>query len=175
MAKVGVMTFGGGMAMLPILQREIVESRRWVTDAEMVDYFAIAQCTRGVIAVNAATFMGYKRRGRTGGIIATAGVIVPLLVIILVLTGLISNFSNLAWVQNAFAGIKVCVCVLILNAVLKLRKSSVVDRGTLIIFLAVLGGSVGCDLTGIKISPVVFVLLSAAAGIAVRQLEVRRN
>jgi chromate transporter len=172
-AKVGVMTFGGGMAMLPILQREIVERKLWATDAELVDYFAIAQCTPGVIAVNTATFVGYKQKGRVGGIVATMGVIFPSLVIILILAGLITNFSDLAWVQNAFAGIKVCVCILILNAVLKLLKSSVVDRRTLVIFLAVMGGSVAFDLCGVNVSPVVFVLVSAAAGVALKQLEVR--
>ena len=173
-ARVGVMTFGGGMAMLPILQREIVERKHWATDAELVDYFAIAQCTPGVIAVNTATFVGYKQKGRVGGIAATLGVIFPSLVIILILAGLISNFSYLSWVQNAFAGIKVCVCILILNAVLKLLKSSVVDRRTLVIFLAVTGGSVAFDLCGANVSPVVFVLLSAAAGIILKQIEVKR-
>lgn len=174
-AKVGVMTFGGGMAMLPILQREIVERKRWATDAELVDYFAIAQCTPGVIAVNTATFVGYKQKGRAGGIIATMGVVFPSLVIILILAGLITNFSDLAWVQNAFAGIKVCVCILILNAVLKLLKSSVVDKWTLVIFLAVMGGSVAFDFCGVSVSPVVFVLLSAAAGITLKQLEVKKS
>lgn len=173
-AKVGVMTFGGGMAMLPILQREIVERKHWTTDADLVDYFAIAQCTPGVIAVNTATFVGYKQKGRIGGIVATMGVVFPSLVIILILAGVITNFSDLAWVQNAFAGIKVCVCILILNAVLRLLKSSVVDRPTMVIFLSVMGSCVAFDLCGVHVSPVVFVLLSAAAGIALKQLEVKK-
>ena len=118
-AKVGVMTFGGGYAMLPILQREVVENKGWATEEELADWFAIGQCTPGIIAVNTATFIGQKHRGWLGGIVATLGVVFPSLVIISILAGLITNFSHLAWVQNAFAGIQVCVCVLIFNAVLK--------------------------------------------------------
>lgn len=91
-AKVGVMTFGGGYAMLPILQREVVENKGWATDEELTDYFAIGQCTPGVIAVNTATFIGQKRRGILGGIVATLGVVFPSLVIIAALAGVITTF-----------------------------------------------------------------------------------
>ena len=137
-AKVGVMTFGGGYAMLPILQREVVENKGWATDEELTDYFAIGQCTPGVIAVNTATFIGQKRRGILGGIAATLGVVFPSLVIIAALAGVITTFSHLAWVQHAFAGIRVCVCVLIFNAVLKLWKGAVKDVWGLVIFLVIL-------------------------------------
>ena len=168
-AKMGVLTFGGGMAMLPILQREVVENKHWADEEELSDYFAIGQCTPGIIAVNTATFIGQKLYGTVGGILATLGVVFPSLVIISLLAGLINNFSDLAWVQNAFAGIQVCVCVLILNAVVKLLKKSVVDRWTLAIFLLVLAG--GCAL---DVSPVVFVLLSALAGIILKQWEAKK-
>ena len=169
-AKMGVLTFGGGMAMLPILQREVVENKHWADEEELSDYFAIGQCTPGIIAVNTATFIGQKLYGTIGGILATLGVVFPSLVIISLLAGLINNFADLAWVQNAFAGIQVCVCVLIFNAVVKLLKKSVVDKRTLVIFLLVLAG--GCLL---DVSPVVFVLLSALAGIVLKQLEVKRS
>ena len=169
-AKMGVLTFGGGMAMLPILQREVVENKHWADEEELTDYFAIGQCTPGIIAVNTATFIGQKLYGTIGGILATLGVVFPSLVIISLLAGLINNFADLAWVQNAFAGIQVCVCVLIFNAVVKLLKKSVVDKRTLVIFLLVLAG--GCLL---DVSPVVFVLLSALAGIVLKQLEVKRS
>ena len=165
-AKVGVMTFGGGMAMLPILQREVVENKGWATDEELVDYFAIGQCTPGIIAVNTATFIGQKRKGIAGGIVATLGVVFPSLVIITILAGLITNFSHLAWVQNAFAGIQVCVCILIFNAVVKLLKKSVIDKRTSVIFLLVMIGS-----TLLNLSPVWFVLLAALAGIVLKNLE----
>ena len=163
-SKVGVMTFGGGYAMLPILQREIVDKRHWATDEELTDYFAIAQCTPGAIAVNTATFIGQKYCGVIGGIAATLGVVFPSLVIITLLAGVISTFSHLPAVINAFAGIRVCVCVLILNAVLKLWKSAVKGRLGLIIFCVVTLGSLFFD-----ISPVIFVLISAAIGIALVQ------
>lgn len=168
-AKIGVMTFGGGMAMLPILQREVVDSKHWATEEELVDYYAIGQCTPGIIAVNTATFVGQKRKGAAGGIVATLGVVFPSLVIISILAGLITNFSHVAWVQNAFAGIQVCVCVLIFNAVVKLLKKSVVDQRTAVIFVLVLLGGVFLNL-----SPVWFVVLAAAAGILLKNLEVKK-
>ena len=164
-AKVGVMTFGGGMAMLPILQREVVESKGWATDEELTDYFAIGQCTPGIIAVNTAPFIGQKRRGIPGGILATLGMVFPSLVIITILAGLITNFSHLEWVQHAFAGIRVCVCVLIFNAVLKLWKSAVHDVWGGVIFAAVLGLTLFTPL-----SPIVFVLAAALAGVLIQSL-----
>ena len=168
-AKMGVVTFGGGMAMLPILQREVVENRHWATEEELTDYFAIGQCTPGIIAVNTATFIGQKYAGNLGGIVATLGVVFPSLVIITILAAFISNFSHIAWVQNAFAGIQVCVCVLIFNAVRKLLKKSVVDRRTAVIFLLVLAGGVLLD-----VSPVWFVLGAALCGIILKNLEAKR-
>ena len=162
-AKVGVMTFGGGMAMLPILQREVVENKGWATDEELVDYFAIGQCTPGIIAVNTATFVGQKQRGVVGGIAATLGIVFPSLLIITVLAGVINSFSHLDWVQHAFAGIRVCVCVLIFNAVVKLWKKSVVDKKTLALYAVILLASLLTDL-----SPVIFVLFAAVSGIVLQ-------
>ena len=167
-AKIGVMTFGGGMAMLPILEREIVRDKQWATEEELVDYYAISQCTPGVIAVNTATFIGQKRGGIAGGIVATLGVVFPSLVIITALAGLITSFSHLEWVQNAFAGIQVCVCVLIFNAVLKLLKKSVVDKRTAAIFILVTASGLL-----LNVSPVWFVLLAALAGLVLKKLEGR--
>ena len=137
-ARIGVCTFGGGYAMLPILQREIVDQRGWATEEELTDYFAIGQCTPGVIAVNTATFVGSKEAGIAGGIVATLGLVFPSLVIIVLITAFLRNFAHLAVVSHAFAGIRACVCVLIFNSVLKLRKSTVIDTPTLVIFCAVL-------------------------------------
>ena len=163
--KVGIMTFGGGYAMLPILQREIVDNKGWATEEELVDYFAIGQCTPGVIAVNTATFIGRKVRGISGGIVATLAVVLPSLMIISALAGVIEAFSHVLWVQHAFGGIRICVCVLIGNAVLKLFKKSIVDIPTLLIFLAVLLGSLMLD-----VSTVVFVLLAGVSGVALKVL-----
>ena len=168
-AKVGVMTFGGGYAMLPILQRELVENKHWAAEEELVDYFAIGQCTPGVIAVNTATFVGQKFKGIVGGIVATLGVVFPSLVIISLLAGVISAFSHLQWVQHAFGGIRICVCILICNAVVKLYKKAVVDKITLAVFLLVALGAYF-----LSVSPVLFVVLSAVIGIAVNKWGVRK-
>ena len=168
-AKVGVMTFGGGYAMLPILQREVVENNGWATDEELADYFAIGQCTPGVIAVNTATFIGQKHAGTLGAICATLGVVFPSVVIISLLAGVIQAFSDLAVVKNAFGGIRVCVCVLIFNSVLKLWKAAVTDKITLAIFAAVL-----LTATFTNLSPVIFVIVAAIVGIAIKSLEVKK-
>ncbi len=167
-AKVGVLTFGGGMAMLPMLQSEIVEKRGWASEEELTDYFAIGQCTPGIIAVNTATFVGHKRKGVSGGIVATLGVVFPSLIIITVIAAFLNNFSEYAAVKNAFAGVRVCVCVLILNAVVKLWKKSVADKAALAIFAVVF-----CAAVFTKISSVIFVLLAAMAGIVIKGLGER--
>lgn len=169
-AKVGVMTFGGGYAMLPILQREVVENKKWATEEELADYFAIGQCTPGVIAVNTATFIGRKTAGIAGGVIATLGVVFPSLVIITALAGVIQLFAENPIVKNAFAGIRVCVCVLIFNSVLKLGKSSIKDWVTTGIFAVILFLSVFTN-----ISPVLFVLIAAVCGIAAKRLEAKKK
>ncbi len=162
--QMGGLTFGGGYAMLPILQREVVEKRNWATDEELTDYFAVGQCTPGIIAVNTATFVGQKQAGVLGGIVATLGIVAPSLVIISILAGFINTFAELAVIKNAFAGIRVCVCVLIFNAVCKLWKSSVKNKLALAIFAVVTLGSLFFDL-----SPVFFVVVAAVLGIALEQ------
>ena len=163
-AKIGAVTFGGGYAMLPILQREIVENKHWGTDEELADYYAIGQCTPGVIAANVATFIGRKLAGVTGGIIATLGVVFPSVVIITLLAGVIQIYSSLEWVKHAFAGVRVCVCVLIFNAVIKHFSKSIIDRWTLGIYLVILAGSMFLNL-----SPVIFVVLAGLAGVILKR------
>ncbi len=158
-AKIGATTFGGGYAMLPILQNEIVEKRGWATDEELMDYYAIGQCTPGVIAVNTATFIGYKFAGIAGGIVATLGIVFPCIVIISLIAAFLKNFAELAFIKHAFNGIRACVCVLILDSVIKLGKKSIVDNRCWIIFLLILGLSLFTS-----VSPIVLVLIAAAAG-----------
>ena len=168
--KIGIMTFGGGYAMLPVIQREIVDSRGWASDEELMNYYAIGQCTPGLIGINTATFIGEKRKGIPGGIIATLGFATPSLVIITFIAAVLENFSHYAAVQNAFAGIRACVCILIANAILKLRKNSVVDRITLCIFSAVLLLTLFTSA-----SPAVLVIISGAAGIMIRRWKERHG
>ncbi len=165
-ARIGGLTFGGGYAMLPMLQKEVVEKNGWATEEELMDYYAIGQCTPGVIAVNTATFVGQKLRGTVGGIFATLGVVFPSVVIITIIAAFISNFAHLPVVQNAFAGVRVCVCVLIFNAVVKLWKKSVVDKAALVIFTVVFAGSCLLDL-----SPVFYVVMAGVAGLLIKKWE----
>lgn len=159
-AKIGVMTFGGGLAMLPMLERELVENKKWVTSQEILDYYAVGQCTPGIIAVNTATFVGYKKAKVLGAVIATLGMVFPSLVIITVIAAVLSNFADIPAVQHAFAGIRIAVCALIASAVIKLAKSNVKNLKQIIIavcafiIIAVFGAS-----------PVVVVVASAVAGL----------
>ena len=178
-AKIGVCTFGGGYAMLPALQREVVEKRAWATEEQLTDYFAIGQCTPGVIAVNTATFVGQKQKGAAGGVFATLGVVFPSIVIIMVIAAFLQNFAHLPAVVHAFNGVRACVCALILSSVLKLRKTTIVDKATLVIFLAALALAVtGVFVTppdtaagavlGFFTSPIVLVVAAGVAGLCVR-------
>ena len=120
--KMGIVNFGGGYAMLPLLDRELVEKRNWATSEELADYYAVGQCTPGAIAVNVSTFIGMKRHGIWGGILATLGFISPAFLIIFVIASLLTNFSSNIYVLNALAGIRVCVFFLVLSAIVKLVK-----------------------------------------------------
>lgn len=166
--RIGAVTFGGGYAMLPILQREVVEKKKWATEEELVDYYAIGQCTPGVIAVNTATFIGRKYQGIVGGVIATLGVVSPSVVIITVIAALISNFADIGWVQDALGGIRICVCVFIFNAVRRLIKSAVKDKVTLLLYLVLFAAAVFLDF-----SPIYAVLIAGVLGVVFTKLGVR--
>lgn len=133
--KVGILTFGGGMAMLPMLTSELVEKRKWVTEEEILDYFAIGQCTPGIIAVNTATFVGYKRRKALGGLMTTLGVISPSIIIITIVAAFLGNISDNPYVQKALWGIRVAACALILEGILKIGRKGIKDAFGVIIFL----------------------------------------
>ena len=161
-ARIGGFTFGGGYAMLPMLQKEVVEKHHWATEDEVLDYFAIGQCTPGIIFVNTATFIGYKQKGVAGAIAATVGGVFPSVCIVMLIAAALNNFAELPVVQHAFAGIRVVVSVLIINAVLGMWKKSVVDRLCIGIAAAAFFVSAFLD-----ISPVWIVLSAAVIGIAV--------
>ena len=115
-ARIGVCTFGGGYAMLPILQRELVENKKWATETELADYYAVGQCTPGIIAVNTATFVGRSQAGTAGGILATLGLVFPSLVIIMVIAAFLQNFMHLEFVVHAFNGVRAGVAALIASS-----------------------------------------------------------
>lgn len=177
-AKIGVCTFGGGYAMLPILQRELVDNKGWATEEELADYYAVGQCTPGVIAVNTATFVGYNRMGWLGGVVATLGVVFPCLVIIMAIAAFLSNFMHLDVVVHAFNGVRAGVVALIFSSILKLLKTSLVDWKTRLIYVVVLllgavgvwapvpGGALG-QVLGALCSPVFLVVVSGLVGLAI--------
>ena len=177
-AKIGVCTFGGGYAMLPILQRELVDNKGWATEEELADYYAVGQCTPGVIAVNTATFVGYNQMGWLGGVVATLGVVFPCLVIIMAIAAFLSNFMHLDVVVHAFNGVRAGVVALIFSSVLKLLNTSLVDWKTRLIYVVVLllgavgvwapmpGGALG-QVLGALCSPVFLVVVSGLVGLAI--------
>lgn len=162
-ARIGAFTFGGGYAMLPMLKRECVEHYHWTTEEELVDVFAIGQCTPGVIAVNTATYLGYRTAGVAGAIAATLGVVFPSLVIIMALAAALSFVVDYPAVQHALGGVRVCVCVLITNAIFGLSKKSLVDKFSIALFLIVLALGL---FTGL--STVYLVLGAGVVGLAAR-------
>lgn len=166
--KIGAITFGGGLAMLPLLRREVVEKRNWATDEEMLDYFAIGQSTPGVIAINVATFTGYKVRGVFGSIIATVAIVLPSLIIITIIAALTSteNVRNIAALQKVLSGINVAVAALLLSALIDLGKKTVVDGVTLCIAI---GSFIAMRI--FSISAVWIVLCGAIVGIAVKVIK----
>ena len=168
--KIGIMTFGGGYAMLPMLQRELVENRKWVTEEETLNYFAIGQCTPGVIAVNTATFVGYKRCKILGAIFATISVVLPSMIIITVIAAVLSNFAHIPAVQHAFAGIRIAVSALIVASVIKLIKTNVKSIAQIIIAVAafVLVAVLGQN-------PVFAVIGAAVAGLCLGKWGERRK
>lgn len=168
--RIGCFTFGGGYAMLPMLQKEVVDTYHWTTEEELMDFYAIGQCTPGVIAVNTATFIGYKQKGIMGGIIATLGVVFPSLIIITVIASVINNFSSLAFVQSAFVGIRIVVAALVINVVIKMLRTSLKDWVGTFIFLATL--LIGLFLS---ISPIYTIIGAAFIGILVQQIGGYKN
>ncbi len=169
-AKVGVMTFGGGYAMLPILEREVVTNHNWTTSEQMLDYYAIGQCTPGVIAVNVSTFIGFKKRGLLGAIVATCGVIFPSLVIITALASVLKMFQDNVYVKKAFAGIRIAVCALMISAVINLVRKAVSNVATAVVAVSALLLQVF-----LGVSPVIIVICTVAFGLLVYFSSVRRK
>lgn len=158
--KIGAITFGGGLAMLPILERELADKRKWTTGEELLDYYAIAQSTPGIIAVNVATFVGYKRRKTLGGIVATVGVVTPSLIIITIIAKFIANFEDIIWVQKALKGINVAVAALLTYSAINFAKKTIK-----IWYNAIFYALSFCAIYFLKISTVFVVLTAALCGI----------
>lgn len=132
--KIGGLTFGGGLAMLPMLQREVVTDRGWCTEEEILDMYAIGQCTPGIIAVNTATYVGYKQAGFLGGVFATLGIISPSIIIICLIASILKNFLHIPAIIHALSGIRIVVCALMLNTVVTMAKKGIVDKLGAVLF-----------------------------------------
>jgi len=164
--KMGAVTFGGGYAMLPILRAEVVQRKGWVTEEEIMDYYALSQGLPGIIAVNASVFIGYKKKGVTGAIAAALGVVCPCIIIITIIAACLKNFQDNVYVQHALKGISVCVVALIVEAIIGLWKKGVKDILSFVICIAMLGLSVFTS-----ISPILMVVASALIGIFAKSLN----
>ena len=128
--RIGGLTFGGGLTMLPMLKYELVEKKNWITEEELIDCYAIGQCTPGIIAVNTATFVGYKRKRIPGGVISTLGMVSPSVLIITVVALSLEQFMDNIWLSHALMGVRGVVCALMLNTVITLAKKSLVSKVT---------------------------------------------
>ena len=168
--RIGGLTFGGGLTMLPMLKYELVEKKNWISEDELLDCYAIGQCTPGIIAVNTATFVGYKKCGVAGGIASTAGMVTPSLVIITLLASFLQNFMDNMWLQHALMGVRGSVCALMMNTVLNLAKKSLTDVFTCVICGIVL---VLCLLT--EIPTILIVIVSALTGILAECIRKKKD
>lgn len=163
-AGIGALTFGGGYTMLPLLQKNVATKRDWVTNEEITDYYAVAQCLPGIIAVNTAMLIGHKRRGFPGMLAAALGIVFPSVVVILVIALFIQNFLQYEIVRHAFNGIRVAVLALITDAVIKMWKTGVKDLYGLLIFAVSL-----LLFTFTTLTPIIPLLAGAVCGIVISE------
>ena len=161
--KIGICTFVGGYAMLPMLEREIVEKNNWATNDEILDYYAIGQCTPGIIAVNVSTFIGYKLYGVLGAIFSTLGLITPSLVIITIIASILDYITENPAIIHIFNGIQLVVLALVLNAIINIWKSSIKDIISFCIFLVIIILSLLFNL-----SPTIGVIIAALLGLVIK-------
>jgi len=164
--KIGAVTFGGGYAMLPILRRETVEKENWLSEEEVMDFYAIGQSMPGIIAVNVGGFIGYRRRKEAGVVAAALGVVSPCIVIITIIAACLANFQNNAYVHHALSAVSVCVCALILDSIIAMWKKGVKDIFGFALFTIMLFA-----MTFTEASPVLLVVISAVGGIFYKSLQ----
>ena len=158
--KIGLFTFGGGYAMIPLIKSELITKRNWISEEEMVEILAIAEATPGPQAVNMATYLGYKRKGVLGSLFATLGVVLPSFIIILIISLFLKQFEDNTYVKYAFIGINASVCVLIISAGLSLISNVRHNYLTLIIFILVLISYLLVDIFNSSFSTIYYILIS---------------
>ncbi len=168
--KIGICTFGGGYAMLPMLEREIVEKNNWATNDEILNYYAIGQCTPGIIAVNVSTFIGYKLLGILGAIFSTLGLITPSIIIITIIASILGNITQTNAVDHIFNGIQLVVIALVFNAIIKIWKGTIKEITSFIIFLIIITLSLIFNL-----SPAFGVIIAGILGICIKSIGEKKK
>ena len=173
--KIGLFTFGGGYAMIAIIQRELVEKKKWIEQEEFLDMIAIAESTPGPVAINSATYIGYKMGGVLGSVFATLGVVLPSFIIIFVISLFFDKFLALTWVQYAFRGIQACVSFLILSAGFKMFKSLKKSAFNMIITFLTIICLVGVSVFAVDFSTIFFVLIGGVLGLVAYFISLIKN
>lgn len=164
--KIGLFTFGGGYAMIALLEEEFIQRRRWLDKDEFLDMTAIAESTPGPVAINSATYLGYKLAGVPGAATATVAVCLPSFLIIYAISLFFEQFTQLTVIANAFKGIQVCVIYLIFSAGVRMLKALDKSPFATSVLAAVMLVMVGLSLAGVSVSSILLILLSGAAGVA---------
>ncbi len=165
-AKIGGITFGGGLTMLPLLTREIVQKKKWATEEELLDYYAVGQCTPGIIAVNTATFIGYYQAGVLGGIFATLGMVAPSIVIITIIASVLQSFMDYPIVASALTGINAIVCALLAHTVITLGRKSLVNMISVVLFII---GLIACFV--FDVTPILLVIFGGIVGVVYSKIK----
>ncbi len=166
--KIGAFTFGGGYAMMPLIQREVVEKHKWITDEEMLDVFAISESTPGPVAINMATFIGYNRLGVLGSFFSTFGVVLPSVIVIVLISGAYEAFRSNMWVDFAFKGVRAAVSVLLINNVIRLSARYKNNKIVLCVALAVF-----CLLTVFNVKAIYLIMVAIAVGIVMAKFNIK--
>ena len=169
--KIGAFTFGGGYAMIALLEHEFVEKKKWIDKEEFLNIVAIAESTPGPIAINIATYIGYKMGGLARAAGSTLAVCLPSFLVIFCISMFFDQFLSLSFVSRAFHGIQVCVIYLILSAGLKMFKAIEKTPFNILVLLSVIGAMVYCSLASLSFSSVFYILICGMAGLAVYFLQ----
>lgn len=166
-AKIGLFTFGGGYAMIALIENACVEKKAWITHDEMMDVTVIAESTPGPIAINCATYVGYKQKGFVGAVVATLGMVLPSFIIIFLVSMLLDNFLDIVWIAHAFMGIKIAVGILILDAALKMIKKMHKRLVPQIIMVCSAIAMFLIDVFALKFSSITLMLIAAAVSLCI--------
>lgn len=173
--KIGLFTFGGGYAMLALIENVCVEKKKWITHDEMVNITVIAESTPGPIALNCATYVGYKQKGLLGAIAASIGVVLPSFLIIFLISLFLDNFLQIKWIASAFKGIKIAVGILIIDAGIKMIKKMKKKPLPIIILVCAFIAMLLVDVFSLRFSTIFFILIAAAVGLVAFFIERQKD